>query len=147
MTQGTSAHLLALPPLPFSHRHLPDSVTSSSLPRPVSRLTTSSLLIAISWKQAHTRLVLVDRTISTHPHIHQTYQTAINRSVSVSQQPNLKSRWPTFSYPYPSPPPEKRPTSSYQEEGAGYSDMEIARKIPLPPSPPPSPVLGFKQLR
>ncbi|WWD09421.1 hypothetical protein V865_007545 [Kwoniella europaea PYCC6329] len=62
--------------------------------------------------------ILVDRSISSHPLIHQAYQSSLLKPIPR----NLR----TFSH-------------NVVGDRDGMRQLEIARQIPLPPSPPPSP--------
>ncbi|OCF55447.1 hypothetical protein L486_06930 [Kwoniella mangroviensis CBS 10435] len=61
--------------------------------------------------------ILVERSISSHPLIHQAYQSSLTKPIPR----NLRS----FS-------------QNIVGDQNGVRQLEIARQIPLPPSPPPS---------
>ncbi|WVW82306.1 hypothetical protein I302_104312 [Kwoniella bestiolae CBS 10118] len=65
--------------------------------------------------------ILVERSISSHPQIRQAYQAALLKPI-----PRVLRTQPQRGFGYPDP----------------ARQLEIARNIPLPPSPPPSPRLN-----
>ncbi|RSH90380.1 hypothetical protein EHS25_000985 [Saitozyma podzolica] len=77
--------------------------------------------------QAEMGQVMLDRTLSSHPQIRPLWAEAIHRA-----------------------PPRRHRNPSHPSGGMGralsLAELEIARRIPLPPSPPPSPVLGPARL-
>ncbi|KAK4687998.1 hypothetical protein P7C73_g2105, partial [Tremellales sp. Uapishka_1] len=80
--------------------------------------------------QREMQQVLVDKAVSTHPHIQPQWQAALSRSYNShkahqSLQHSHRSR---HQLPTPSPEPYSPDT-----------DLHLARSIPLPLSPPPSP--------
>ncbi|WWD17878.1 hypothetical protein CI109_102322 [Kwoniella shandongensis] len=72
--------------------------------------------------QSQMEEVVVQRSISSHPHIRPAWQAAI------SQDPTRKG-------------------IDMRQRQAMVQRLEMAKRVPLPPSPPPSPRLGTKILR